>query len=129
MALHWDVSRIDLKVRTIEVDGEQEMSRVTESLIWATMAVGMNSITEENAEDFYARLHLYELLRGPFLHKSGEPAPMTPEQVRAHIGLHTNASIVSLVKWRNQLTSDVLKQATRLYTDTIADADLAASAA
>lgn len=65
------------------------LNPVTESLIWATIAVGLGCITDENWKEFYYRLKMYEAHNGePFM----EHFPVTPEMIKAHIGLRTNVS-------------------------------------
>lgn len=103
MALHYDLTKIPVENRTITVDGEQEMSPVTHTLIWSTMAVGMTSITEKNWTDFYARLHAYELLSGAFLRNNDGPLLVTADQVRQHIGLSTNAGTETEAAWRKRI--------------------------
>ena len=57
---------------------------VTEALIWATMVVGMNRITEKNYEKFFARYCLSQM-----------ETKITLKDVKNHIGLRTNASTMS----------------------------------
>jgi hypothetical protein len=71
----------------------------TEAIVFATMFVGMNRITEENWNEFYARLFAWERAHGQLLfngfdEKTGQKIPyyLSEEVVRQHIGLHTNAS-------------------------------------
>lgn len=76
------------------VDGQVRMRPRSQAIIFGTMPLGIGSITEENAAEFYARLAYYELLFGAFVTRwDGEtsiPEPITPEDVRLHIGLRTN---------------------------------------
>lgn len=111
MSLNWDISKITSKpendwvwIKTVALrmggyryardddkpeDIEETLNPVTESLIWATMAVGLGSITEQNWEEFYYRLKLYEFHnREPYM----QHFEVTPEMIRAHIGLRTNVS-------------------------------------
>lgn len=83
-------------------DSDRFMTGLTEALIYATMGIGMNTITEKNAADFYKRIAFYEAVHGTWLRKASEPdaegkwhlepRPITFEDVQAHIGLRTNAS-------------------------------------
>lgn len=65
---------------------------LTDALIWATMFVGMPRITEDNAAEFYARLHLIECLNGNLSHRAGEPYFITLEDIKRRVGLVTNAT-------------------------------------
>lgn len=70
--------------------GQPERKRVavvTERLIWATMSIGMSRITEDNYEEFFKRLALYETLIVGW----GGRDRTTLADVRKHIGLTTNA--------------------------------------
>jgi hypothetical protein len=87
-------------------DGER-WHHITEALVFATMAIGIGSITATNWIEFYQRLHAVELVSGPYLrrHKDRyhEANYITPLEVYMHIGLHTNASSLSLAKFREHL--------------------------
>ena len=71
---------------------------VANALVWATMAVGMNEITEKNYKVFYSRLCAFEHLFGAYFYTAGKttkPAYITLDEVRNFIGLHTNACRLS----------------------------------
>tara|TARA_R110002020_G_scaffold440830_2_gene651496 strand:- start:272 stop:733 length:462 start_codon:yes stop_codon:yes gene_type:complete len=87
--------------KTYELKGEVNM------IIWLSMNVGMDEITEKNYEKFYNRLHLLENtietkdgLKGAYLtitEKVGKkevvkPYQYTKEMVKELIGLKTNAT-------------------------------------
>lgn len=76
MSLNWDLRAIESR------DLSEEGLRVTESLIWGTMATGIGEITEENWAEFHARLAFAAKLDGI--------EAVSPQKVRAHIGLKTN---------------------------------------
>ena len=69
-----------------------ERMRVTaQVLIFATMSVGLGSITEKNAEEFYTRLAMLERVDGAYRRdENDKPTFFTREEVRAHIGLRVN---------------------------------------
>jgi len=102
MPLNYDYSRVKESTKTWEPDGTfnkdgepmGKMPEVLNSLIWITMSIGMNSITEKNWKDFYTRMKLLgadrNLLR---IDEDGNyTIPISAKEVRDHIGLHTNAS-------------------------------------
>lgn len=68
--------------------GEKIIQPITNALIFATLAVGMGEITEENYHEFWARVAAWEGVGGAFLigHR------ITLLDVKAHIGLWTNAT-------------------------------------
>lgn len=86
------------------------MNTVTETLIFMTMAVHMGSITETNADEFYARLKLIEQLDGPFMWKTEDGKKVdvyfTPEDVQAHIGLACNVITESFSKFLGVVRED-----------------------
>ena len=100
-------------------DVVERFSPLTNCFIWATMSVGMGTITKENHGEFWLRLNLLERIRGPFISKKTEegegwePRFITLEEVEAHIGLGTNVSQESWASWtKRQMASwrsDVLR--------------------
>jgi hypothetical protein len=111
MALHWDLSRIkDYKELCWIPDGDDELGCVikrmnsrTETLLFATMIIGMNEITEKNWKEFYFRIHMCELTYGPYFRREEIPEYYTPDMIHKHIGLGTNASNLTKVKFRNKV--------------------------
>lgn len=85
----------------------------TEQLIFATMVVGMNQITEKNHLDFWYRLHLYESMFGTFrLDEDGDWLFYLLPDVKAHIGLYTNATVVPFGKWSRRVKETYLERIT-----------------
>lgn len=78
MSLNWDLRAIESR------DLSEEGLRVTESLIWGTIATGIGEITADNWAEFHARLVFGAKLDGI------EDHVPSPQKVRAHIGLKTN---------------------------------------
>jgi hypothetical protein len=83
---------LDFDYRKIrDFDNLTDNERVTrDALTWATMAVGIGDITEDNVGEFYARVSLWEKLFGTYRHGNGEPLYLTREDVARFVGLHTN---------------------------------------
>lgn len=109
MSLNWDLTNIeDYKNKCwIEKDNEHNLNPVTEALIFATMSVGLNEITEKNAQEFYIRLHALERLMIPYLTSwdddGSHPRFIEWEDINDHIGLHTNASTMTPAQYRKHL--------------------------
>lgn len=116
MALHWELGDIEdyraLYNPTGETDkGGSPLFRLkvhTEYLIWSTMTVGIPEITEENWKKFYGRMHQLELIRGPNIWRNNEDGTetwtwTTPELIRRHIGMGTNAATTEDEEWSKQL--------------------------
>lgn len=75
--------------------GDEIMNPLTNTLIWATIGIGMGEITEENVHEFYARLRIQEAINGAYQRKAvegggWEDKPITLDEVKQHIGLTTN---------------------------------------
>jgi hypothetical protein len=74
------------------------MNAVTNALIWMMMSLGVKGrITAMNVEEVILQVMIEQRLFGPTLRqkKTGTdewmPRYITPDEVRAHVGLHTNA--------------------------------------
>lgn len=108
MALHWNVAEITAREGEAYIwrdYGTPDAPDVklwghTECLIWATMFVGLNRITDENWQTFAERLRAWETAVG-CLSSNGEPIPA--ETVKRHVGLSTNASTLTGPKFTKQL--------------------------
>ncbi len=112
MSLDFRFNQIPKHITT-QPDGT--LTVVTHCLIFATMDVGMGTITEDNAGRFYARLRIVEKLFGAKRGNDKGDVFFTPEEVRDHIGLWTNVSPEETdAKWRKRMlehaTDDGLKQ-------------------
>jgi hypothetical protein len=103
MALHWNVSACAESARS------EEGWTLTNALIWATMFIGINRITEKNVEEFYGRLSTYEQLFSPLTYIAcgdhAEKNYTTFDQLKARIGLSTNATTLTRVKFVKNLAS------------------------
>lgn len=109
MSLYFDLTAIPEENRTQPAvadcpdgdykKGELVIHPVTNALIWATLSVGMNSITEENHRKFYDRLRLQQKLFGPELRQGGAPYFISLDEVKRNIGLKTNADNKADAAW------------------------------
>lgn len=90
MSLDWDYGNCPKDVwRRKEFDESYYgwLKPVAYTLIWNCMSIGIGEITEKNWKEVAFRTHLLEGLRGNYLYERG---PITNEEIKAHIGLHTN---------------------------------------
>lgn len=102
MPLNWNMTRVAGHEALHEEKGEWAKS---ETLIWATMAIGMSTITEDNWPEFWARFDYYDrLVRLNY-------SSITATDVLRRVGLWTNAD--------NRTESQFIK---RLSTTLLADA-------
>lgn len=84
---------------------------ITETLIWATIWLGMSSITEANWQRFATRLRLYENAFGATMRKDGEDWKIRPEDVHRRIGLSTNASPLTEAAFRKRVFDRLMREA------------------
>lgn len=87
MALHWNIKNC---AHSSCWDSEGNMTTTCEAMIWATMVVGINEITEQNIHEFAYRLEFDRRLVSTF--RNIDNKPVTVESLRPFIGLKTNAS-------------------------------------
>jgi hypothetical protein len=118
MALHWNIENVkdsdSLKVQEgTDSDGAllYRLHHKTEALIFACISVGIGTITEDNAAEFYARIRIIEGARGAMCYgpipegHTGRPPedPFTIGDIRRHIGLGTNVSYETREQWAQRM--------------------------
>ena len=83
---------------------ENDMMRgECESIIWHTMFLGINKITEDTYRDFYTRYLMLRIAQGM-------PEPyFTLKDVRGMIGLHTNASSITVAQFKKRIIENLTK--------------------
>ena len=122
MALTWDLTEInDAKkvcwIPSKDEEGKFELGALTNTLIWATILIGMNSITEKNSKEFHRRLIEFEVISGEgmLVHEENTRQP-TLEEIQSHVGLKTNATTMESRKWGNNIKRLVKEEANRRIT-------------
>tara|TARA_Y100000310_G_scaffold147661_1_gene146888 strand:- start:643 stop:1026 length:384 start_codon:yes stop_codon:yes gene_type:complete len=120
MALTWDLTAIKDSDKICWIPDKEdkdkvEMGVLTNTLIWATMLVGMNSITEKNSKEFHRRLIEFEVICGDGMLVDGEGKTRQPtlKEIQLHVGLKTNATVMESRKWGNNLKRLVKEEASR----------------
>lgn len=78
---------------------------ITETLIFATMPIGIHEITEKTVDEFIRRLTILQAANGGLYHQYGQSWFITPEEVRARIGLNTNASTITKTQFAKNMVS------------------------
>lgn len=95
-------------------------SHQTEAMIVVLFAVGVPALTEKNAGSTYGRIHVYERVVGATRIRrcatGDEPWFITPEEVRLHVGLETNAPKLTVAQFRNRIYTR-LETAARMQWD------------
>jgi hypothetical protein len=111
MALHFGYDKCkDVQDACTSPFDSNEWHPVGNTIVWATMALGMSRITEENKAEFWARLDVYQRAVGGLMNSGeGKTLWLTKADVERYVGLWTNASTKnSAAFWK------VIK---RLYAD------------
>jgi len=129
MALTWDLTKIkdSDKVCWIETDEKNDkgepvydMNPITNVMIWGSMFIGMDIITEKTYKEFHKRLIEMEIVTGEGMltRESGDDTATyrdtrqpTLEEIQLHIGLKTNASRMESRKWGSNLRRIVKEEA------------------
>jgi hypothetical protein len=102
MPLNWNIEKV---ADWQQLSQNPEQLQITDTLVWATMAIGMNKITADNYNEFYARLYLSQKLDGD--------VTVTKADVKRRIGLTTNASTLT----RKQFTDKKIQLFYRIMLD------------
>ncbi len=117
MSLNWDI-------RECTADTEDEGQwQLCNSLIWLTMTVDLNEITEENLEEWRFRLAIVDILIND---GRSRLEIFTPAVLRSFIGLNTNANNVTRNKWMTRMKRALIqdgKNAVRRHDNVLLPAD------
>ena len=114
MALSWDLTAIEKSkelcwMPSTAEEGKFELHPVTNVLIWSTMLVGFNKITQKNHKEFHRRLIEFEVVTGnkmlSFQKVDGGIEERQPDlqEIEDHIGLATNANTMTTKQWKAYL--------------------------
>ena len=103
-----------------EINGETHLAPLTTSLIFSTMLIDMDSITEENAVEFLARCEMAARIYDAFLQMQNTDTGeiinkhYTLEMIRSHIGLKTNANNYTRKQWLKDLPKRIEAEMNRI---------------
>ena len=114
MSLNWNIQKVvNGDKLCYEPDGK--LAVATNSLLLVTMAIGMCEITQKNHEEFFKRLNIYETVFGAFLVRVEDDGkvgvPYKLSDIKAHIGLHTNASAITVAGFRKKIYDRLEREA------------------
>jgi len=101
MALHWDVTKCYKD--GFDPTDEQEWP-ATHAMIWYMMTVGFSAITQDNWQDVFARLLLWQRMFDP------DGVKVTPEVVYDRIGLSTNCNNETDAQWRKRMYANFMRE-------------------
>jgi len=104
MSLNWNCEAVE-DFDNVCMKEDNTLSNLTETLIWAGASVGYGEITKKNYVNYHKRMAFIEAMRGVYLRTEVRgkvvDRPITVNDIKKHIGLHTN--------WGNKSDSQWLK--------------------
>ncbi len=104
MSLNWNCEAVE-DFDNVCMKEDDTLSNLTETLIWAGASVGYGEITKKNYVNYHKRMAFIEAMRGVYLRTEVRgkvvDRPITVNDIKKHIGLHTN--------WGNKSDSQWLK--------------------
>ena len=124
MALSFDMTAIPtaLKFSPKDADGNYSIMPIPHCLIWSTMILGFNEITEKNLGEWCFRLNFEQRIHGEkaYMNRSSAMWPwadtrFTPNDLRPYIGLSTNASPMSRAKYLSNVMKSISNEQARLH--------------
>lgn len=106
------------------VRGEEYTHPITDNLVWQTLSIGLNEITETNIDEWEARLafayHVGWISKMTVYAGKDEdgkvqwePRLITRTDLVNHIGLNTNASYESPTAWRKRVVARMEEEGLR----------------
>jgi hypothetical protein len=113
MALTWDIRTVDLPKEVLYVKDENEeehLNPITWAIIWSTMFLGMNEITEKTLKEFHRRTKQLEISGMGLLGEKDSDVKRMPNlrELKLHIGLKTNGAIIKKGSaWNRELVRQV----------------------
>jgi hypothetical protein len=118
MPLNWNITQCQNHEELLD----DSVWGKTDALIWTTMVIGIPEITEDNADEFFARVETVQRVTGNLCIWNGDPYYFDYQDIVRRIGLHTNASRLTKAGFFKHVTniSDYnLKKAKSLYEDAL----------
>ena len=120
MALTWDLRNVDLPQETLYVkedSGEEHLNPITWAIVWSTIFIGFNELTEKNLNEWHRRMKQLEISGMGLLGEKDSDVKRMPNlrELKLHIGLKTNGSLIKKGSaWNKELVRQV-----NLTADTI----------
>ena len=108
MSLNYELGKIkdfkDVCYEAEKKDGTADMKPTCHTLIFLMMAIGINEITEANAQQVFNRISLLERNSkgGAFRKRDRLDVYFTLDEVETYIGLYTNAGRSTLAEFLKQ---------------------------
>ena len=110
MPLTWDVEAVEDWQDITQNDNEWAK---TEAIIFTLIVTGTPDITEENWEEVFIRINMWERASGTMmLDGDGNNLYMKPEWIRRRVGLKTNASTLTKREFKERVAKALRDRAT-----------------
>lgn len=113
MSLNWSVSKVKnwQEVCYVGEGDERRLAGKIEGLLWALLVIGFPpgpwEINEDNWQEVFKRMHIYEKVSGPMCQKvvDGKPvdSPFKADEIKALIGLSCNAGCRSKAEFKKKM--------------------------
>jgi hypothetical protein len=127
MSLNWSTQKVEyfkqnpdelwVKYRKGTPEEYEDVNAETKALIFGSMALGLGSITEKNASEWYARWKMYEKYAGFTLYSVYDKESnkinevyLTPEVILKHIGLSMNVSDETTATWCKRFAKPMYRE-------------------
>lgn len=123
MALTWDIRNVDLPQEILyekNDEGEEHLNPITWAIIWSTIFLGFNELTEKNLNDWHRRMKQLEISGMGLLGERDSDVKRMPnlKELKLHIGLKTNGAMIKkgsawnreLVRQVNLATDELVKK-------------------
>jgi hypothetical protein len=123
MALTWDITNVDLPQEILyekNDEGEEHLNPITWAIIWSTIFLGFNELTEKNLNDWHRRMKQLEISGMGLLGERDSDVKRMPnlKELKLHIGLKTNGAMIKkgsawnreIVRQVNLATDELVKK-------------------
>lgn len=101
--------------------GNQYLKASTDALIWLTMSVGLDEITEDNIDEWLYRLAIEYAINDSTLYQivdgKSERVYHDENSLRQHIGLYTNAGTISRKEYHEKILRILHNNGSRIIKD------------
>jgi hypothetical protein len=113
MSLNFSYGKVkNYKEVCFEAGEDGKMKGSTNVLIWATMSIGMSSITEKNYVEFWVRFSSAHAVFNLYHGKA-----ITLDDIKAHIGLTTNANTYTSTAFMKNMVKNIEREEKRRERD------------
>lgn len=103
MALNWNVTKIANYDVNFPEEKNGDWNSTTFALAFALMAVGIPRISEDNVDEVFIRVNLFENATHAMRSTGDGPIYFTYKEVFQHIGFSTNVSTMTFSQFSKQL--------------------------